>query len=178
MQDWQKNLFYCINIHLSFIITLPVYGVMYSPGHSWSEVVEPCALVMLAWASTLGVWSRLENCMVMCEKSTDSLNVSVRASLFTGRAKRWGQTLGEIFVLVRGGVALLLSPLVAPSSSTHNTEPTQMQQMLLSGCLKGTFPIQAPHCFPFSCSIVSISLCGLLLHRRCSLCWLSLPLCL
>lgn len=96
--------------------------------------------------------------------------------LFTGKAKCWGQTPGEMYLLDRSGETLLLSPSVAPSSSPHYTKPPQTQQMLLSGYLKGTFSIQAPYFFHFSGSIVFISLCGLLLLWSCSLCWLSLTL--
>lgn len=98
-----------------------------------------------------------------------------QSPLFTGKAKCKGQTPGEMFLLHISGQTLLLSPSL---SSPYYTKPLQTQQMLWRGCLGGTFPIQTPHCFHFSCFIVFISLCGLLLHWSCSLCWLFLPLCL
>lgn len=147
-----------------------------SPGLSRYKVLQLCTVVMLAWASTLELQARLGELLGVVWEKHRLIEHVCQGPLFTGEAKHWGQTPGEMFLLDRSGETVLLSPSAAPSSSLHYTKPPQTPQMLMSRRLKDTFPIQAPHCFYCSSFTVFITLCGFLLHWSCSLCRLSLPL--
>lgn len=135
------RLTFAVRIHLSIVITLPVSVLRCSWRLSRSKVVSQCATVTPVWNSTLGLWARFGKLHGDVWEKHWSIESVCQGPLFTGKAKCWGQTPGEMFLLDRSGEILLQSPSVAPSP--HYTKPLQTWRMLWSECLKGIFPVQA-----------------------------------
>lgn len=146
----------------------------------WSEVLgTSVAAQPRRWREPApwGYERGLENCTVMCEKSHRLIERVCQGTLFTGRAKRSGQTPGEMFLLARSGETLLLSPSVAPASSPplHSaTADTAHAVEWVFWKVPPPYRLHTP--FTFHAALFSSACVGYYFTGG-ALCWLSLPLC-